>query len=184
MEIKPSEIASVDSLGLLDGEDVKLVRTAGGLYLAIGKVRGKNQEEVLAAGSHPAIVRYNIEKSYKSFQPALMKSEAVSPELVSGFSDLLPQEMRDKGYDFYVIKKSNHVDLVLTKSQLEVLRYQGSLVDNDYIVQKTDKIITTELAPVAKAASIASAIVAIEEGKESVLHSNKRYDAHAILKKS
>lgn len=184
IEIKPSEISDIDSLGILDGEDVKLVRTAGGLYIAVGKPRGKQKEEVLAAGSHPAIVRYNIEKSFKNFQPSLMKSEGQMQDLVSEMSDLLSDEMKDKGYDFYIIKKSNQVDLVLTKSQVEVLKYEGHLVENELVISKADKVITSDIAPVAKAASIAAAIVAVEEGKKDIVHNNNRYNAEAVLKKS
>jgi hypothetical protein len=184
MEIKPSEIDTIDSLGLLDGEDVKLLRTSGGLYIALGKLKGKPKEEVLAAGSHPAIVRYNIEKTYKNFQPVLMKSEREEEEIVSEMSLLLPKDMIDNGYDFYVIKKSSHIDLVLTKAQVEVLKYEGAITETDFVVTKANQLITPEVAPVAKAATIASAIIAIEEGKETVFHNNKRYDADSILKKT
>lgn len=184
MEIKPSELESVESIGELDGEDVKMVKTVGGLYIAVGKLKNKGQEEVLSAGSHPAIVRYGLEKAYRSFRPAMMKSESFNPVAVSGMSDLLPESMASNGYDFYVVKKSNEIEFILTKSQIEVLKFQGSLVDQELILFKSDKVITNELAPVAKTATVAAAIVAVEEGKSTIVHENRKYDAQSILKKS
>lgn len=181
MEIRPSEVDTVDLIGDLDGEGVQLVRTKGGLYVAVGKLRGKNKGEVLAAGSHPAIVRYNIEKSYSAFQPAMMKSEEASgQEFVTGMSNLLPKQMVDKGFDFYAIKKSNSYDFVLTKQNMEVLKYQAESVDSDIIIGKSDKIITKQLAPVAKAAVRAVATIAAYEEK-SVIHGNKRYNPKDLL---
>jgi len=183
IEIHPSEIESVDSIGDLDGEKVKLVKTKGGLYLAVGRPKGKNKEEVIAAGSHPAIVMYNIEKSFTSFQPYMMKSESGEESVVSGMTDLLPSKMIDKGYDLYVIKKSNEVDFILTKSQIEVLKYSGKLVDSDLVLSKTDKIITKDLIPVVSAVSTAAAIMAINEGKTGLVTDKKRYDPKSVLKK-
>ncbi len=184
IEIKPSEIDSVDSIGDLAGEQVKLVKTKGGLYIAVGRPRGKKKEEVIAAGSHPAIVRYNIEKSFAEFQPAMMKSEAGEESLVAGMTDLLPSKMRNDGYDLYVIKKSNEVDFVLTKSQIEILKYQGHLVDSDLVVMKTDKIVTNDLVPAISAVVSAAAMVAIDEGKTGIVTGGKRYNPQAVLKKS
>ena len=184
VEIKPSEIDSVDSIGDLAGEQVKLVKTKGGLYIAVGRPRGKKKDEVIAAGSHPAIVRYNIEKAYAEFQPAMIKSETGEESLVAGMSDLLPSNMRKSGYDLYVIKKSNEVDFVLTKSQIEVVKYQGYLVNSDLIVSKADKIITNDLVPAVSAFTTAAAMVAIDEGKTGIVHGNKRYDPKSVLKKS
>lgn len=120
MEIRPSEISNVESIGSLDGEDVKMIRTLGGLYLVVGKPRGKSQQEVLSAASHGAIARYNVEKSYKNFQPNMMKSETGEIEIVTGMTGLLPKKMIENGFDFYAIKKSESVDLVLTKSQVGI----------------------------------------------------------------
>lgn len=182
MEIKPSEIDTVDMIGDLDGEGVQLVRTKGGLYVAVGKPRGKSKGEVLAAGSHPAIVRYNIEKSFSSFQPAMMKSEQTEGHsIVTGMSEFLPKGMRDKGYDFYAIKKSNTYDFMLTKSNIEVLKYQAQSVDSDIVISKADKIITKEIAPVSSAITKAVATIAAYEDK-SIVHGNKRYNPKDILK--
>lgn len=183
MEIRPSEIDSVDSIGDLAGEQVKLVKTKGGLYIAVGRPRGKNKDEVLAAGSHPAIVRYNIQKAFSGFQPSMMKSEAGIESIVAGVSDLLPKQMQNDQYDLYVIKKSNQVDFVLTKSQVEVLKFEGHLIDSDLIVFKPEKLVTADIAPAVSAVSSAAAMVAIDEEKSAILVGNKRYDPIAVLNK-
>ena len=184
VEIKPSEIDSVDSIGDLAGEQVKLVKTKGGLYIAVGRPRGKKKDEVIAAGSHPAIVRYNIEKAFAEFQPTMMKSEAGEESLVAGMSDLLPANMRKSGYDLYVIKKSNEVDFLLTKSQIEVIKFQGHLIDSDLIVFKSDKVVTGDIVSAVSAVTTAAAMVAIDEGKTGIVHENKRYDPKSVLKKT
>jgi hypothetical protein len=184
IEIKPSEIESVDSIGELDGEQVKLVKTRGGLYIAVGRPRGKKKEEVIAAGSHPAIVKYNIEKSFAEFQPAMMKSEAGEESIVAGMSDLLPADMRKSGYDLYVLRKSNAVDFVLTQSQIEVISFPGYLIDSDLILFKSDKVVTSDIVPAMSAITTAAAMVAIDEDKTGIVHENKRYNPKAVLKKT
>jgi hypothetical protein len=184
IEIKPSEIESVDSIGELDGEQVKLVKTRGGLYIAVGRPRGKKKEEVIAAGSHPAIVKYNIEKSFAEFQPAMMKSEAGEESIVAGMSDLLPANMRKSGYDLYVLRKSNAVDFVLTQSQIEVINFPGHLTDSDLVLFKSDKVVTSDIVPAISAITAAAAMVAIDEDKTGIIHENKRYNPKAVLKKT
>lgn len=184
LEIRPSEIDFVDSIGDLDGEKVKLVKTKGGLYIAVGKPRGKHKEEVIAAGSHPAIVRFNIEKSFSSFQPAMMKSESGDESLVAEAANLLPEDMRSDDYSLYVIKKSQEVEIVLTKSQIEVLGYQATLNGSDLVVSRPKQVVTKELLPTIPAISLLTAMVAADEGKQGVVVNGKRYTTEQILKKS
>ena len=184
MELKPSEIIEVDSLGVLDGEDVKIVKTVGGLYIAVGKPRGKKQEEVLAAGSHPAIVRFNVEKAYTTFQPSLMKSEMMGEtEEVVEFTDFLPQDMINKNYDLYALKKNEEFDFVLTKDKIQILSYASSFSDDSMIISKPDVVIPANLLPAVTATTKAAALIAIEEGKSSIVHEDKKYSPHQILKK-
>lgn len=181
MEIKPSEISSVDSIGNLDGEDVKLVKTRGGLYMAVGKLKSKNKEEVLAAGSHPAIVRFNVTKSFKDFQPSLMKSEAGTEPMVASMSFLLPKELFDKRFDLYIVKKNLDFEVVLTKDQVEVVGYKATVDGNDLKVEKPNSLVTNDLVPALSALSKAVAIVAIDEDKSGISINGKRYDPKKIL---
>lgn len=183
IEIKESEIANVESMGTLDGEDVKLVTTHGGLRIAVGKLKGKMKDEVLAAGSHPAIVRYNIQKSYSSFQPSLMKSEAGVEPMVAEMSFLLPKDMFDKSFDIYVVKKNLDFEVVLTKNNVEVIKYDATVSGDDVVVQKPNTIITADVVPAISAISKAVALIAIDEDKTGVITGNKRYSAQKIANK-
>jgi hypothetical protein len=108
--LKPEEIESIKEIGTLDGNPVKLIKTIGGFWCAAGKPRGKKSDEALAAGSHPAIVRHNVEKQYAMrFQPSLEKNELDSEPVVNDRSSLLSKENTDKGFKLYTI---NHIDRV------------------------------------------------------------------------
>ena len=90
MQLTPNEIDSVEDAGLLNGSKVKLIKTKGGFWIAVGRPQGKLQEEALAAGSHPAIVRYNLERQHPTFQPSMQKSELMGLEpLVESHSFLV-----------------------------------------------------------------------------------------------
>ena len=123
LKIRPEEIESVEEIGSLNGEPVSLLKTVGGFHIAASKSKG-----VLAQGSHPAIVKYNLAKQNKGFAPMLTKSESSDPQVV-GMSDLLPAGFYQKGFDLYSLQKSesSEIDYVLTKagSQLVVLSGQN-----------------------------------------------------------
>src|SRR5258706_429515 len=100
MKLTPNEIDSIEDAGMLDGAAVKLLRTKGGFWMAVGRPRGKFRDEALAAGSHPAIVRYNLERQFPGFQPAMMKSELASdPSKVERHSHFLSDSLRKSGHD-------------------------------------------------------------------------------------
>jgi hypothetical protein len=120
MNIKPSEIESVEDIGLIKGRPVKLLKTLGGFYLAIGSPNGK--EEALAAGSHPAIVKYNLKKKFKDFHATMSKSEHKPEDVVVEHTSLLPPEMISKGYDLYSVKKPLSNEYYLTKFNAEQLK--------------------------------------------------------------
>ena len=94
MEIKPNEVDEVKVIGKLNGDDVKLVKTHGGFHIAMGKKDKKsNKAEALAAGSHQALVAYQIEKIHgNDFEPTIFKSEANSAPYVLGLKVLVPAD--------------------------------------------------------------------------------------------
>lgn len=117
MEIFPSEIDSVQEMGDIGGEPVNLVRLKGGLYLAVGK---KNKKDtVLGSGSHPAIVRHNIQKSIAGFRASLMKSEDCHHEVVERTS-FLPESLQKSGYELFEIDTLNKTLFSLTKHSKEI----------------------------------------------------------------
>lgn len=135
MQIKPQEIHSIEDAGTLDNSPVKMIRTKGGFYIAVGKTKGKAQEEALAAGSHPAIVKYNVEKQYPQFQPAMMKSESMVDPVVDKHSHFLSQDLRKSGHDIYSIQNGPSIDFHITKQNFKIAHIKGILLDDEMVLK-------------------------------------------------
>lgn len=149
MQITPSEIESVEDAGMLNGTSVKLVKTRGGFWLAVGRPRGKLQEEALAAGSHPAIVKYNLERQHPDFQPAMMKSELMAnASKVEKHSHYLPDSLRKSGHDLYSIQTGSQIEFQVTKQNAKVQSVIGNLEQDTLIFKdmNIDKRFTRALA--------------------------------------
>jgi hypothetical protein len=175
MEIKASELdtSEMENIGELDDSSVKLVRTLGGLYLAVGKPKGKKQDEVLAAGSHRAIVKYNVQKNFQSFRPVLEKSEGLKEE-VFGLSEKLPRTLRDKGYDLYRLEKSSSVEIHVTKHGIDIASLGLENKDSLLEVQLNSGKIPEG---VGKAIAESAAEFAVNNGLDSVRHAGKIFKA-------
>lgn len=136
MQITPNEIDSIEDAGLMNGEPVKLIRTKGGFWIATGKPRGKFRDEALAAGSHPAIVKYNLEKQYPDYQPALMKSEAlISPAVVTKHSHFLTEDLKKSGHDIYSVQNGANIEFQITKHDVKIASAEAVLRDNAVMVR-------------------------------------------------
>lgn len=140
MQITASEIESIEDAGLMNGQPVKLLRTKGGFYIAVGTLQGKAKEEALAAGSHPAIVKYNLEKQYPAFQPSLMKSEvSLSPAVVTKHSHYLSEDLKKSGYDIYSVQSGTNIEFQVTKHDIKMGSVQATL-EKDAIVINDMKV--------------------------------------------
>lgn len=134
MQITPNEIHSIEEAGSLDGSPVKMIRTKGGFWIACGKPKGKFREEAIAAGSHPAIVKFNLEKQFPGFQPSMMKSEAFSDgALVEKHTHFLSEDLRKSGHDIYSVQEGDRVDFHITKHNAKIAAVNG-LIDNDFLI--------------------------------------------------
>lgn len=140
MQISANEIAAIEEAGALDGSPVKMIRTKGGFWIAVGTPAGKNREEALAAGSHPAIVKYNLSKQYPTFQESMMKSEAMagSEGLVDQHSHFLSDELRKSGHDIYSVQSGPDISFHITKHGAKVGMAKGHL--------QTDALVITEMS--------------------------------------
>jgi len=150
MDIFPSEIDTVSVIGDMDGEPVKMVRTIGGLYMAVSKKN--NKDSVLGAGSHAAIVSYNIKKANPSIKLSLMKSESYSSAVVHDLTDLLSLEDRQKGYDLFKIEENGKATFSLSKfasekGSVELIEKDGYLVCNKKLSADTSSF----LKPISEA---------------------------------
>jgi hypothetical protein len=152
MQITAQEIAAIEEAGMLDQSPVKMIRTKGGFWIAVGRPKGKMQDEALAAGSHPAIVKYNLQKQYPGFQESLMKSEAFaeSDAQVDKHSHFLSEELRKSGHDIYSVQKGPDIQFHITKHNTKVALVEGH-------VQEDAIVITSMSAPKEFARALAGA---------------------------
>lgn len=125
MKISENDIASTELFGMLDGKPVNLLRTKGGLNLAV-KTGVKGENEVIGAASHQAILCYNVEQRFPSFQPAIMKSER--PDFQADkHSHFLPDSLRKSGYDIYSVQDGVSIDFFVTKQDVNSVLVTGSV---------------------------------------------------------
>lgn len=137
MKIKPEEIAFIEEAGTLDDSPVKMLRLKGGFYICVGKPRGKLREEALAAGSHPAIVKFNLMKQYPQFQESLMKSEDFihSNSTVEKHSHFLSDDLRKSGHDVYSVQNGTDITFHVTKHGIEVGKASGNMQESSFVVK-------------------------------------------------
>lgn len=134
MQITPNDIHSIEEAGMLDNNPVKMIRTKGGFWIAVGKPRGKFREEAIGAGSHPAIVKFNLEKQFPGFQPAMMKSEEFSDNaVVEQHSHFLSEDLRKSGHDIYSVQEGDCVNFHITKHDIKIASVNG-LIDKEFLI--------------------------------------------------
>lgn len=121
LNLKPEDIDIIEEAGMLDGQPIKLARTKGGFWMAA------NHKGVLAAGSHPAIVKHQLSKMFPNFQPAMCKSETTSDALVDKHSHFLSDELRKSGHDIFSIQLGNQIEFQVTKQNMKVASINSSL---------------------------------------------------------
>ena len=146
MKLQPSEIDQVEDIGMLNGHPVKLIRTRGGYHIALGRGINKNQDEALTAGSHSAIVKFNLEKQYPAYQPTLMKSEAsLNPVNVTKHSHFLTEDFKKSGHDIYSVQSGQNIEFQITKYDVKIGSANATLKDNSMTV-KYDMVVPKEFA--------------------------------------
>jgi hypothetical protein len=131
MKILENEIASTEPFGMIDGKEVKLVRTKGGLNLAT------MGNEVLGAASHQAILCYSIEQRYPKFQPMIMKSEGLKLAAES-HSHFLTDDLRKSGHDIFSVQNGDVVDFYITKQSIKIGMAKGSLDSDKLVINSID----------------------------------------------
>lgn len=140
MEIKKDEIKEVKVIGTLNGKEVKLITLKGGFNIGLG-AGSKDKEDVLAVGSHPAIVCHHISKKYANkFEEKMNKSEEENLGTVFEYSqNLSPIESDTLGFDIYAIKKNDSVIFKLTKHNFDVFDIVASESEGSLVLEKTYK---------------------------------------------
>jgi hypothetical protein len=127
MSLTPNDIASVEDIGTISGNPVKLLKTKGGFHIAVGRKKGSLHEEALGAGSHSAIVKYNIEKQYSDFEPSMKKSEEFMEPVVEKHSHFLSDELRKSGHDIFSIQTGPSVEFHITRHNTKIAGVDGDI---------------------------------------------------------
>lgn len=164
-EIKPQEVESIRVIGQLNGDEVKVIKTIGGFYCAVGrKSKNKKTVEPLAAGSHLALVAHQIEKQFSNdFQHAMFKSESEVLPLVKEYTKKLPVEMVDAGYELFTMTKNEKVNFVATKLGAEVINFEGTKTSSGYELDRAYPVSSKSSKETTKICQIIAEI--INEGK-------------------
>jgi hypothetical protein len=136
MQITANEIDRVEEVGQLHGNSVKMIKTKGGFWIALGRKKGKISEEALSAGSHPAIVKYHLEKQFPEYQPNMMKSEGQANPIVVSHSHFLADNLRKSGYDIFSIQTGPSVEFHITKLNANVAIVPASLVEDQLFIEE------------------------------------------------
>ena len=158
MQLTPNEIDIVEDAGMLNGGPVRMIRTKGGFWIAVGKPKGKFKDEAIAAGSHPAIVKFNVEKQYPDFQPAMMKSEYFSETMiVDKHSHFLSEDLRKSGHDVYSVQTGTHIDFHVTKHGMNVVTVRGDLSGDSLAFKDINPNIPQEMVRALSGATVEKA---------------------------
>lgn len=152
MQLTPNEISEIEDLGTMNNVPVKMLRTKGGYFIAVGRPKGKLREEALAAGSHPAIVKFTLEKQFPDFQPSMMKSESDPQPIVNQHSRFLSEDLIKSGYDIFSIQNPLTIEFHITKHKILVDKIISDIEDGNLIF-KNAKILEPFLKSIAGAAS-------------------------------
>jgi hypothetical protein len=136
MQLTPNEIDSIEQVGTLSGHPVRMIRTKGGFFIAVSRKKGNAEEEAIGAGSHPAIVRYNLEKQFSEYVPNMMKSEGFADPIVDKHSHYLSEELRKSGHDIFSIQTGPAVEFKITKYNAQVAKVDCSLESDHLLIHE------------------------------------------------
>jgi hypothetical protein len=171
MNLTEKDVSSIDEIGTLSGNKVKLLRTTGGFFIAIGRKRGSPSEEALGAGSHPAIVKYNLEKQYPEFQPSMMKSEGHIEPIVEQHSHFLGDDLRKSGHEIYSVQTGTEVEFHITKDKTAIATTNGLMGNSHLLINELN--IPKEFAKAMAGATTEKALssnVGLKLRSDDVLH--------------
>jgi len=116
--IDPQEVSDIRGIGTVDGDEVKLVSTRGGFHIAIRVSR--DGAKPLAAGSHPAIVTYQLEKNLKDrFCSVMQKSERYGGARITDLSKSLGH-LVDRDISMMAMSKGESIDVSVNLRGVEI----------------------------------------------------------------
>lgn len=142
MDIKEDEIKEISKLGSLNGSEVKLITLKGGFHIGVGKTKEDSKTaDILAVGSHPALISYQIQKKFdKKFEETLNKNENHPCHEVTDYSNNLDHKENEQlGLDIYAIKTNQDIDFKLTKHNFEIFSIKACVEGKELVLNKSTK---------------------------------------------
>lgn len=142
MKLNQGDIASIEDFGEINGKLVQLITTKGGFRIAMGIAPGSKEEICLTAGSHPAIIRFNLMKQFKSYAPSMMKSASYNDmAIVENHSHFLSEDLRKSGHEIHSIQSGNSISYHISKLGIKVLDVETYIQDKTIVIPylKADK---------------------------------------------
>jgi hypothetical protein len=142
MDIKEDEIKEIKNLGTLNGSKVKLITLKGGFHIGVGVKDKKNKKsEILAVGSHPAIVSHQICSKFNSkFEQTMAKNESdAMPSIEQYCHNLKSSDINVLGLDIYALKKNEKVEFKLTKHNFEIFNIKATELNDEIVLESTDR---------------------------------------------
>lgn len=136
MEIRSEDVQEITVVGQLNGDDVKLIKTYGGLNVMVAK-KDKNSKkpEAIAAASHRALAMHQMEKVFGSaFQPSMAKSENEQIEVVTEFS--VSEELKKNHLEIFSLAKDNAVDFVVSRFGAIMCKYECEVVNGQMSLKR------------------------------------------------
>jgi hypothetical protein len=131
MKITQDEVHSIEDIGTMNERPVRMIKMKGGFHIAVGKKRGSHSDEALSAGSHPAIVKYNLEKQFPDYKPDLRKSESGIEPIVERHSHFLNDDLRKGGYDVFSVQTGPDIEFQVTKHNAKIASVKASLDEDN-----------------------------------------------------
>ena len=142
MEIKEDEIKEVKKLGTLNGSEVKLITLKGGFHIGMGKKESSaKKSDILAVGSHPALISHQISQKFKSkFEQSMAKNEKDQMPSLKDYSHNLTSTQKNVlGLDIYAMKKNENVEFTVTKHNFEIFSISANESGGEIVLEKTEK---------------------------------------------
>ena len=176
--IRPEEIDDIFEIGEINGNSVKAIKTIGGFYAATMKDHA-GKDQVLAGGSHPALVKFSLKKKFgNNWHPILNKSEGAKEEQVVEKTHLLPKNLIDSGFNMNAVISDTEVSVVVDRFGVEVMT-QTHLIKSDTLevqmggnikdIQKASEAIDSGIT---KSLMLAAAETAKELDKETLSYTS------------
>ena len=124
--IRPEEIDYIEEIGELNNSPVQLIRTKGGFWVAAGKANFAGKDEALSAGSHPAIVKFNLQKKFgNKYQEVMNKSESTLQPFVIDGTHHLNKKLYNLGYSLHSVIAGPEISVILSRQNNEIARVEG-----------------------------------------------------------